>query len=173
MNRLLIGVLCAAFVFSAAIHEVVGSERQSSEPTDVSKKDRIMGAIMGVLIGDALGVGSHWYYDLEKLKKDFGPWISDYTDSKLNGSGRFARVHEYRYQQGIRAGDASQTGQLYTMLLESIAEKGGYDQPDFISKVDTLFEALDGTSYSGSIPTKRFVRPGNTAMKASAGMTST
>ena len=102
-----------------------------------------------VLIGDALGVGSHWYYDLEKLKKDFGPWISDYNDPKLNGSGRFARIHEYRYEQGIRAGDASQTRQLCTMLLESIAEKGAYDQTDFISKVDTLFETLDGTSYSG------------------------
>ena len=149
MNRLLVGVLLASFVFTAAIHEGVSSEKETSNSTDVSRKDRIMGAIMGVLIGDALGVGSHWYYDLEKLKKDFGPWISDYNDPKLNGSGRFASVHEYRYQQGIRAGDASQTGQLYTMLLESIVAKGTYDQSDFVSRVDKLFETLDGTSYSG------------------------
>ena len=140
MKRLAARVLLASFVFTAAV---------SAETTDISRKDRIMGAIMGVLIGDALGVGSHWYYDLENLKKDFGPWISDYSDPKLNSSGRFASVHEYRYQQGLRAGDASQTGQLITMLLESIADKGAYDQNDFVSRVDELFETLDGTGYSG------------------------
>ena len=139
MNRLLVAVLFASFVSTAA----------TSNAADVSRKDRIMGAIMGVLIGDALGVGSHWYYDLDNLEKDFGPWISDYSDPKLNSSSRFAGVHEYRYQQGIRAGHASQTGQIYTMLLESIAEKGTYDPSDFASRVDELFETLDGTSYSG------------------------
>ena len=142
MKRWLVGVLFANFVLTAAIPEGVGSD-------SVSRKDRIKGAIMGVFIGDALGVGSHWYYDLDKLKKDFGPWISDYTDPKPNGSGRFASVHKYRYKQGIRAGHASQTGQLYSMLLESIAKKGTYEQSDFASRVDELFETLDGTSYSG------------------------
>jgi ADP-ribosylglycohydrolase len=28
-------------------------------------KDRAMGAIMGTLVGDGLGLGCHWYYDLD------------------------------------------------------------------------------------------------------------
>ncbi len=107
-----------------------------------------MGAIMGVLIGDALGVGSHWYYDLEEFKGDFG-WVTDYSDPKVDGTARFTPVHKQRYDQGTRAGDPSQTGQLIIHLLESIAEKGTYDQGDFTSRVDELFKTLDGTSYSG------------------------
>ena len=34
-----------------------------------NSKDRAAGAVMGALIGDALGEGPHWYYDLDQLKK--------------------------------------------------------------------------------------------------------
>ena len=34
-----------------------------------NSKNRAVGAIMGALIGDALGVGPHWYYDLDQLKE--------------------------------------------------------------------------------------------------------
>ena len=152
MKRLLIGFLFANFVFcafAAGIPESVSPESGRSNPTDVPRKDRIMGAIMGVLIGDALGVGSHWYYDLKALKKDFGPWISDYSDPQPNGATRHVDIHKHRYEEGVRAGDVSQTGQLIIMLLESVAEKGTYDRKDFSSRVDKLFEMLDGTRYSG------------------------
>jgi ADP-ribosylglycohydrolase len=104
---------------------------------------------MGVFIGDALGVGTHWYYDLDALKKDFGPWISDYTDPKLDSTAKFAAVHKHRYDQGVRAGDLSQTGQLYRMLLESIVDQGGYDRADYAARVDELFKTLNGQPYSG------------------------
>ena len=39
-----------------------------------TQRERAAGAIMGPLIGDALGVGPHWYYDLDQLKKDYGAW---------------------------------------------------------------------------------------------------
>ncbi|MGD9066247.1 MAG: ADP-ribosylglycohydrolase family protein [Desulfobacterales bacterium] len=32
-----------------------------------TSKDRAVGAVMGTFIGDALGVGPHWYYDLDQL----------------------------------------------------------------------------------------------------------
>ncbi len=97
-----------------------------------------MGAIMGTLIGDALGVGTHWYYDLAKLKAEYGEWIEDYT-----------RPRPGRYHDGLTAGDNSQTGQVVGFLLESLADKGGYDEPDFCRRLDALLGTLDGTPEGG------------------------
>jgi ADP-ribosylglycohydrolase len=105
---------------------------------DNGRKDRIQGAILGALIGDALGVGPHWYYDLDKLRRDYGEWIDDYAAPK-----------EGRYHEGLEAGDWSQTGQVFVMLLESVAEKGGYLESDFTSRLDELLETLDGSPKSG------------------------
>ena len=57
-------------------------------------KERAAGAIMGTLIGDALGVGPHWYYDMDQLQKDYGEWIDDYTTPKAG-----------RYHAGLAAGE--------------------------------------------------------------------
>jgi ADP-ribosylglycohydrolase len=105
---------------------------------DYEIKDRLQGAILGALIGDALGVGPHWYYDLDKLRAEFGEWIDDYTEPRPG-----------RYHEGLKAGDWSQSGQVYVMLLESLAERGAYFENDFTSRVDELLETLDGTPSSG------------------------
>jgi len=117
--------------------------------TNDSKKDKALGAIMGTLIGDALGLGCHWYYDLELLKTDYGSWISDYTTSKRGRKDKFAKIAAFRYDAGLRAGDVSQTGQVTMLLLESLAEHGSYDQKDFTAKLDALLNTLDGTPLSG------------------------
>ena len=80
-------------------------------------KDRAIGAIMGTFIGDALGVGPHWYYDMDQLKKDYGEWIDDYTSPKAG-----------RYHMGLTAGENSQTGQVVGFLLESLAGLGNYGE---------------------------------------------
>ena len=46
---------------------------------------------MGAFIGDALALGPHWYYDLSELRRDYGEWITGYTDPKPG-----------RYHQGDR-----------------------------------------------------------------------
>lgn len=102
------------------------------------KQDRAIGAIMGTLIGDALGVGPHWYYDLDQLKKDYGDWIDDYTRPKPD-----------RYHAGLEAGDNSQTGQVVIFLLESITEHGEYKESDFTDRLDSLLQTLDGTPQGG------------------------
>jgi ADP-ribosylglycohydrolase len=101
--------------------------------------DRAAGAVMGALIGDALGVGSHWYYDLDEMHRDYGTWITGYTDPK-----------PHRYHAGLKAGQLSQAGIITTMLLRSVIEKSGYDEADFCHRLDEeLFPKLDGTPMSG------------------------
>ena len=146
MKKFLVIFICAAFAFSAFAQNPAVKK---DYPADVPTKDRIMGAIMGVLIGDALGVGCHWYYDLEILKEDFGPWITDYVDPKPESKNRWVTVSKHRYDLGVRAGDVSQTGLLIIMLLESVAEKGTYDRNDFAARVDNFFKTIDGTNYQG------------------------
>jgi ADP-ribosylglycohydrolase len=105
---------------------------------DSTAKERAVGTIMGTLVGDALGVGPHWYYDLEQLKKDYGQWIDNYTSPKAG-----------RYHAGLAAGENSQTGQVVGFLLESIAALGAYDESDYCLRLDALLATLDGTPEGG------------------------
>ena len=101
--------------------------------------DRAAGAVVGALIGDALGLGPHWYYDLNRMRADFGPWINGYTEPKPG-----------RYHAGLKAGDLSQTGLIALELLRSVADKGGYDEEDFTRRLDEQFlQKMDGSGYSG------------------------
>jgi ADP-ribosylglycohydrolase len=102
-------------------------------------QDRASGAIMGALIGDALALGPHWYYNLNDLRNDYGDWIDDYTDPKPG-----------RYHDGIKAGQPSQAGFILTLMLKSLAACEGYDEKDFCERMDAeLFPLLDGTPVSG------------------------
>nr|WP_321514427.1 ADP-ribosylglycohydrolase family protein [uncultured Pseudodesulfovibrio sp.] len=105
---------------------------------ELTKKDRAMGSIVGMFVGDALGLGPHWYYDLKDLRKNYGDWISDYMAPKPG-----------RYHDGCKAGDVSQTGQVSLLLLQSLAEKGEYAESDFTDKLDLLLQTLDGTPSGG------------------------
>jgi ADP-ribosylglycohydrolase len=102
-------------------------------------RDRAAGAIMGAFIGDAMGLGPHWYYDLEELRRDYGPWVIDYTDPKPG-----------RYHDGLKAGKSSQAGIILKLLLQSLAIQGEYDQSDFCRRMDEeLLPLLDGSPVSG------------------------
>lgn len=105
----------------------------------MSISDRAAGAVIGALIGDALGVGPHWYYDLDEMRRDYGDWITGYTNPK-----------PHRYHADLRAGQLSQAGIITTMLLRSVLEKNGYDEADFCRRLDEeLFPQLDGTPVNG------------------------
>ncbi|WP_062267536.1 ADP-ribosylglycohydrolase family protein [Endozoicomonas arenosclerae] len=118
-------------------------------PADISREKRVMGAIMGYLAGDAMGLGIHWYYNLDELHKDYGPWVDSYQNPTPDGSHSFAQISRFRHEQGVRAGDVSQTGQIFTLLLESVAAQGRYDENDFHRRLDEFFKTLNGESYSG------------------------
>ncbi|HSO08888.1 MAG TPA: ADP-ribosylglycohydrolase family protein [Desulfoprunum sp.] len=102
-------------------------------------QDRAAGAIMGAFIGDALALGPHWYYDLAEMRRDYGEWISGYTDPQPN-----------RYHAGLKAGQLSQAGWILTLTLKSINDCGGYDEVDFCRRLEEeLFPQLDGTPVNG------------------------
>ena len=104
-----------------------------------SLQDRIVGALMGAFIGDALALGPHWYYDLDELRASYGPWISDYTDPRPG-----------RYHSGMKAGQASQAGLLLALTLRSLVTQGEYDEADFCRRMDEdFFPLIDGKPMSG------------------------
>ena len=102
-------------------------------------QDRAEGAILGAWIGDALGLGPHWYYNLEELHRDYGDWIDQYTDPKPG-----------RYHDGMKAGQLSQSGIILTLMVRSLIECNAYNEKDFCRRMDQeLFPLLDGTPVSG------------------------
>lgn len=107
--------------------------------TQPSFESRIQGAIMGAFVGDALGVGPHWYYDLNELKAAYGPWIDGYTTPKPG-----------RYHEGLKAGDSSQAGIILTLTLQSLVAEQGYNSKDFCRRLDQqLFPYLNGNAMFG------------------------
>ena len=102
--------------------------------------DRAAGCIVGAFVGDALGLGPHWYYDLDELRRDFGPWIVGYTAPRSGA----------KYHAGMKAGELSQTGIIMRMLLRSLAERGTYEETDFTRRLDEeLLPKLSADPFSG------------------------
>ena len=108
------------------------------EQQTISTRKRVVGALMGAFIGDALALGPHWFYDLAEQHRLYGDWISDYTDPRPD-----------RYHGGMRAGQSSQSGVILELTLRSLVEHGGYDEHDFCQRMDALFQNMDGTAKSG------------------------
>ncbi len=107
--------------------------------SDTTTENRAAGAIMGAFIGDALALGPHWYYNLAELRRDYGAWITTYTDPKLG-----------RYHSGRKAGQLSQAGIILRLMLNSLVEQGEYSEADFCRRMDEeLLPLLDGTPMSG------------------------
>ncbi|MFP4286781.1 MAG: ADP-ribosylglycohydrolase family protein [Candidatus Izemoplasmataceae bacterium] len=90
-------------------------------------KDRAKGAFIGALIGEALGVGPHWYYDLEVLRETYGAWINDYTEPKKG-----------RYHGGLKAGELSQQGWIIKEMARYLSTNKGYDFNTFTQWMDDI-----------------------------------
>jgi len=107
--------------------------------SDTTIQDRAAGAIMGAFIGDAMALGPHWYYDLAEMHRDYGEWITGYTDPQPG-----------RYHAGLKAGQSSQAGIILKLTLRSLVECGRYDEADFCRRMDEeLLPLLDGTPING------------------------
>src|SRR5258708_19569989 len=95
----------------------------------INVSDRAAGAVIGALVGDALGLGPHWYYDLAELRRDYGDWIAGYTDPKPD-----------RYHGGVKAGQLDQTGLLLVLLLRSVAANGSSNKNYFTTPLNQFFK---------------------------------
>lgn len=102
-------------------------------------QDRVAGALLGAFIGEALGVGPHWFYDLDELQKTFGCWIDDYT-----------RPLPGRYHDGLEPGELSQSGLILALTIDSLVQTNGYDEEDFCRRFESeIFAKIDGEPMSG------------------------
>ncbi len=94
---------------------------------------------MGAFIGEALGVGPHWFYDLDALRKHYGNWINTYT-----------RPMPGRYHEDLLPGDLSQAGLILKLTAQSLVEHAGYVQDDFCRRLEAeIFEKIDGSPMAG------------------------
>jgi ADP-ribosylglycohydrolase len=105
----------------------------------MSLQDRAAGAVIGALVGDALGVGPHWFYDIQEMRRNYGDWVTGYTEPKPD-----------RYHAGLKAGQSSQAGIILLILLRSVVENDRYVEEDFCRRLDEeLFPQLDGKPFGG------------------------
>ena len=109
---------------------------------------------MGALVGDALGMGMQWYYNLSEKEEQCGEWVTEFLDPNPGRSDFFGNISKHRYDHGMRAGDTTQLGQIFAMLLDAaaVSGKGGF-KADFCAKLDDLFATLSGESLSGRYST--------------------
>ncbi|MBS3971406.1 MAG: ADP-ribosylglycohydrolase family protein [Erysipelotrichia bacterium] len=104
-----------------------------------TNQDRAQGALVGALIGEALGVGPHWYYDLNELHSKYGTWIDDYTAPQ---SGR--------YHAGLKPGELSQQGWIILETARFMSEHAHYDHDSYFKMMDeVILPKLDGTPMGG------------------------
>ncbi len=102
-------------------------------------QSRMAGALMGAFVGEALGVGPHWFYDLAELQRHYGSWIEGYT-----------RPLPGRYHDGLAPGDLSQSGLILALTVDSLLQAEGYDEDDFKRRFEReIFDSIDGSPMSG------------------------
>ena len=129
----------------------------------LSKAERMRGALWGMFIGDALAMPVHWYYNIAALWQDFGQ-IRDYQAPKANHpnsimnlantakAGRGSQEGDIvgnvilkgkkqhwgqanrHYHQGMQAGDNTLNLLCARVLLRSFNVKGYYDSTYFLQE---------------------------------------
>jgi len=97
----------------------------------VTTEDRLRGAVWGQFVGDAAALGAHWIYDLSELSARFPGGVYGF-EAPATGD----------YHESKKPGDLTHYGDGALVLLESIAEQGGFDPRAFGNRfVDTFGSA--------------------------------
>jgi ADP-ribosyl-[dinitrogen reductase] hydrolase len=118
-------------------------------------QSRQKGAVLGMLIGDALAMPVHWYYDRQALYRDYGHitgylapknphpdsilWRSVYevTDRSadiLHDQRKYWGQHGIHYHQFLKAGENTLNVKLCALLIDTIVENGTYDSDIYLDR---------------------------------------
>ncbi|MFZ5428529.1 MAG: ADP-ribosylglycohydrolase family protein [Thermodesulfobacteriota bacterium] len=90
--------------------------------------DKARSMVLGSFIGDSLALGVHWIYDQSRIARERGrveALLAPPPDS---------------YHKSKKAGDLTHYGDQTMVLLESLAEGGGFDLAGFSARWRSLFE---------------------------------
>jgi len=102
--------------------------QQAGTSMDLSRDNRMRGAVWGQFLGDAFCLGSHWIYSLAELEQRFP-----------GGPQGFETPATGHYHFGKQAGELTHYGDGALLLLQSLAEIGSFDAIDFGSRFVDLF----------------------------------
>ena len=123
--------------------------------TSQPPEDGRAGVVWGSLIGDALAMPVHWYYDRAALHRDYGVvrdyvaprnphpdsilWRSTYTPLNERGDilheqAQYWGQRGVHYHQFLRAGENTLNLQLARVLMESLIARDGYDAEDYLQR---------------------------------------
>jgi hypothetical protein len=123
-------------------------ELEISYPMEgITTEERVVGAIIGAMIGDALALGYQWNYDYKTMWERYGTWVTEYVDPLAVKDGKgMDEISKFRHEAGVRAGMSSQTGQLIQVLLETVAANakkngtGEFVNEEYIAAINNFFE---------------------------------
>ena len=97
---------------------------------DLENRGRAM--VLASFAGDSLALGAHWIYDTESIERLFGRVES------------YLKPGNHSYHATKQKGDFTHYGDQTLVLLQSLAQRKGFDLSDFSERWRTLFENYDG-----------------------------
>lgn len=121
--------------------------------TGRGRKDRLAGMVWGSLVGDALAMPAHWYYNRTRLHSDYGEisdfvaprnphpgsilWRSQYTAANpkgeiLHDQARYWGQAEVHYHQFLKAGENTLNLKLALLLGRTLSAEGRYDADSYL-----------------------------------------
>ena len=113
--------------------------------------------VMGSFVADSLALGVHWIYDTQRIVKTYGR-----VDALL-------KPQRDSYHPTKELGDLTHYGDLTLVLLESLAEKKGFDLDDFSDRWRALFDTYRGYVDQATRVTLSHYASGETAGHAGSG----
>lgn len=97
-------------------------------PAGIDREQRARGAVMAQFVGDALCLGSHWYYNLADRRRIYPDGIQGF-EAPIPG----------HYHAGRQPGDPTHYGDAAMVLLRSVAETGRAEPRDYGRRFVALF----------------------------------
>jgi len=107
--------------------------------------DNGKGMVIASFAADSLALGAHWIYDTESIERSFGRVES------------YLKPGEHSYHATKEQGDFTHYGDQTLVLLESLAEKKGFDLSAFSERWRALFNNYQGyIDYATSVTLSRY-----------------